>query len=259
MLLPVLLAGVSIALSAAGGVAIYRLARFLWPVSDREGADLAAVVIVRIGVLHALIVALAFAEVKQNEMQARQLVAEAAVTIADVFYDLQRYGPEQTVAEQRLAVRYAVEVIHRDWPQLDARGELSVEAWDTWRELLGQVLDFQPASRRQELVHARLVRNLYLLEEQRQKQLIDAHEALHPFFWFAAIVGLIVICGCLAPYPPRRSTHVLVAAFAGFTGAVLYLAYDVTTPFSGLSIIPPAGFETFLRQAEPAAVLSRRR
>ncbi|TCH99832.1 DUF4239 domain-containing protein [Roseococcus sp. SYP-B2431] len=259
MLLPLLLAFAVTAVSAGLGVVTYRLARAFWPVTDKDGADLAAMVIVRVGILHALIVALAFAEVKQNEMQTRQLVAEEAVTIADVFYDLQRYGREQTAAEQRLAVRYAQQVIGRDWPELDRSGALSLEAWRTWRELLEHVLDLDPANRRQELVHARLVRNVYLVEEQRQKRLIDAHEAPHPFFWFAAVVGLIVICGCLAPYPPRRSTHALVATFAGFTGAVLYLAYDVTTPFSGLSVIEPSGFETFLRQSEPAEIIARMR
>jgi len=256
MLPPLIQASIAVAVSAGIGVLTYRLARKLWPVADSQGVDLAAMVIVRVGILHALIVALAFAEVKQNEAQARQLVAEAAVTIADIFYDLQRYELAQTAAEQRLAVRYAQEVIHRDWPELDARGSLSRDAWDTWRELLDEVLDFRPASGRQEIIHARLVRNLYFLEEQRQKQLIDAHETPHAFFWFTAIAGLIVICGCLAPYPPRRSTHVLVATFAGFTGAVLFLAFDLTTPFSGMSIIQPSGFENFLRQAEPAAVLA---
>lgn len=256
MLAPALLALGAVVVAAALGLAIYRLARILWPVTDKEGADLAALVIVRIGILHALIVALAFAEVKQNEMHARQLVADEAVTVANTFYDLERFGGEATLPERRLLVRYARDVVHGDWPELSAHGRLSAEAWQSWRALVEAVLRLQPADRRQELILSRMVGNAWKLEEQRQRREADAYAAPHPVFWFTSIVGLAIICGCLAPYPPRRSTHALIAAFAGFTGAVLYLAYDVTTPFHGLWTIHPTGLEGFLRQAGPAALLA---
>ncbi|MDB5412658.1 MAG: hypothetical protein JWR10_993 [Rubritepida sp.] len=254
---PILLAAAAIAFSAVAGCLAYRLARALHPSADAKSADLANLIVVRIGILHALIVALAFAEVKQNEMQARQLVSEEAFTVADTFYDFQRYQRDETAAEQRLIVRYAHEVIHRDWPVLEGRGALSEEAWATWRQLIDGTLNLAPADRRQRLIHDRLVRNVYLMEEQRQKRQISAHQTPHPFFWFTSISGLIIICACLTSYPPRRSTYVMIATFAGFTGAVLYLAYDVTTPFSGLSVIQPVGFEAFLRQPAPAAVLEQ--
>lgn len=246
----------AILVSAVLGVAIYRFARFLWPVTDKEGADLASLVIVRIGILHALIVALAFAEVKSNELHARQLVAEEAVTVANVFYDLERFGGDATLPEQRLLVRYARDVVHGDWPELNAHGRLSTEAWRSWRALIEAVLRLQPADRRQELILSRMVGNAWKLEDLRQRREGDAYAAPHPVFWFTSIVGLIVICGCLAPYPPRRSTHVLIAAFSGFTGAVLFLAYDVATPFHGLWAIQPTALQSFLHQAGPAALLA---
>jgi len=255
MLAPALLALGAVLLAALLGVAIYRAARAFWPVTDKEGADLAALVIVRIGILHALIVALAFAEVKQNEMHARQLVAEEAVTVANVFYDLERFGAEATLPERRLLVRYARDIVQADWPELDAHGRLSNLAWQSWRALVEAVLRLQPTDRRQEMILSHLIANTWKLEEQRQRREADAYAAPHPIFWFTSIVGMIIICGCLAPYPPRRSTHVLIAAFSAFTGAVLYLAYDVTTPFHGLWSLRPAGLEGFLRQAGPAALL----
>ncbi|MDB5377871.1 MAG: hypothetical protein JWR00_2317 [Rubritepida sp.] len=242
--------------SAVLGLAIYRLARTLWPVTDREDVDLAAMVIVRVGILHALIVALAFAEVKQNEMHARQLVAEEAVTAANVFYDLERFGAEATLPERRLLVRYAHDMVHGDWPELAAHGRLSMVAWQSWRALVEGVLRLQPTDRRQEMILSRMVANTWKLEDQRQRREADAYAAPHPAFWFTSVVGLVIICGCLAPYPPRGSTYALIAAFSGFTGAVLYLAYDVTTPFHGLWTIHPAGLESFLRQAGPAVLLA---
>lgn len=256
MLASALLAFGAMLLAGALGIGIYRLARLLWPVTDKEGADLAALVIVRIGILHALIVALAFAEVKSNEMHARQLVAEEAVTVANVFYDLERFGGEATLPERRLLVRYARDVVRGDWLELDAHGRLSPEAWQSWRALIEAVLRLQPTDRRQEMILSRLVANGWKLEEHRQRREADAYAAPHPVFWFTSIVGLVIICGCLAPFPPRRSTHVLIAAFAAFTGAVLYLAYDVTTPFHGLWAIHPTGLESFLRQPGPAALLA---
>lgn len=256
MIASVLMALGSVVVSAALGVAIYRLARRFWPVTDKEGADLAALVIVRVGILHALIVALAFTEVKSNEMHARRLVSDEAVTVANVFYDLERFGGEATLSEQRLLVRYANDIVQRDWPELAAHRRVSIDAWHSWRALMEGVLRLQPTDRRQEMILSRLVDNSWKLEEQRQRREADAYAAPHPVFWFASVVGLVLICGCLAPFPRRRSTYALVAAFSGFTGAVLYLAYDVTTPFHGLWPIPPTGIEVFLRQPGPAALLA---
>ncbi|MBS7811311.1 bestrophin-like domain [Roseococcus pinisoli] len=256
MLLPVLLAIGAIVFAAGLGVAIYRLSHRFWPATDRDGMDLTSVIIVRIGILHALIVALAFTEVKQNEMHARQLVAEEAVTVANVFYDLERFNEAVTLPARQLVVRYARDVVHGDWPELAARGRLSEQAWTSWRVLLESVLALEPRDRRQNLIHARMLENTWKLEEQRQRRGSDAHAAPHPVFWFTSIAGLMVICACLAPYPARRSTELLVAAFSGFTGVVVYFAYDVTTPFNGLWPLTPAGLLDFLQQARPAAVLA---
>lgn len=256
MLIPLLLAAGAILLAVGLGLGIYRLAHGVWPSTDKDGMELTSIIIVRIGILHALIVALAFTEVKQNEMHARQLVAEEAVTVANVFYDLERFDAAATLPARQQLVRYARDVVQGDWPALAARGRLSEDAWESWRALLEAVLALEPGDRRQTLIHARLVENAWKLEEQRQRRGSDAQVTPHPVFWFIAIAGLALICACLAPYPARRSTELLVAGFSGFTGVVIYLAYDVTTPFNGLWPLMPLGLQDFLQQARPAAVLA---
>lgn len=256
MLVPALQAVIAVLLAAAGGVVIYRLAHGLWSETDSKGLDLAGVIIVRIGIMHALIVALAFAELKQNEMHARQLIADEAVTAANLFYDLERFGGEATLPERQLLVRYVRDIVSFDWPELSAHGRLSPEAWQSWRALVEGVLRLEPRDRRQEAILARMVSSSWKLEEQRQRREADAYAFPHPAFWVISVGGLIVICACLAPYPPRRSTQWLIAGFAAFTGAVLYLAYDVATPFHGLWNIHPTGLEDLLRLPGPAAILA---
>ncbi|WP_424812148.1 DUF4239 domain-containing protein [Roseococcus sp. YIM B11640] len=239
--------------SALGGCLVYTLARLVMP-GDPKVADLANLVIVRVGIIHALIVALAFAEVKTNELHARRVVAEEAVTVSDTFYDLERYDLHATDALQRAVVRYASDVVRHDWPSLAATGRISAAAWASWSHILNGALDLQPEGSRQELIHKRLIANIYQLEDQRQRRELDAQADLHPVFWVASVVGLIIMCACLGTYPPRRSTYLMIAVFAGFTGAVVYLAYDVTTPFAGLWIIQPSALLEFLQRPDIQAL-----
>jgi hypothetical protein len=252
----ILLAFAAMFLSGAFGIATYRLTRHFWPVIDKPAMELAGIIIVRIGILHALIVALAFTEVRSNETLARQSVADEAVTVADVFLDLERFGGDATLPERRLLVRYARDVVRSDWPALDIQGQLSPEAGRSWQALIDAMLLLQPTDRRQEMILSHLMSNGWKLGDQRQRREAAVHALPHPVLWFTSIMGLLIICGCLAPFPPRRSTHVLIAAFSAFTGAVLYLAYDVTTPFHGLWTIHPTGLENFLRQPGAAALLT---
>lgn len=244
---------VSIASAGAGSLAYFG-AKSLRPPGDQQSIDLANAVVLRIAILHALIVALAFAEVKQNEQDMRRLIADEAMTLTDVFYDLRRYDPAATEEAQRLAIRYAEAVARDEWASLARTGTLSETGWEHWRALLEAVLVLEPQDRRGELIHDRVMANVYSLEDRRQSREISAQAAPHMGFWLAAIAGLFIICACFAPYPARRSTYVFISLFAGFTGAVLYLAWDISAPFSGLSVIPPEGFESFLRQPLPAAL-----
>ncbi len=237
-------------LAAAGlSLLLYSGARSVYGgEADEKTVDFARTTIFRIGVLHGLIVALVFADGKENEADVRRAVAEEARTVSNVYYELQRFDRVSTQGIQRIVARYADAVVRFDWPELAQEARLADASWALWDELIDRVLSIEPGEGRRALIHARLVDQVYRIEDLREERAAGARAYPSVLFWVAAIGGLVVMVGCFFAWPPTRATFALIAAFAGYTGLILMLVYDLGNPFDGLSVITPRAFRTFLAE-----------
>lgn len=115
---------------------------------DPNGRDreLAGSIVMRIASLHALILALVFA---QEMIEYQQLKSESAVesnAIADVYYDAERYSTDAKAAIQNALTDYLRIVINQEWNELGSSGHLSQPAWDQWNLAYVTVLDLAPTT-----------------------------------------------------------------------------------------------------------------
>ena len=155
------MASVLIGIAIIGGTTATVLAAYyimhLLMGGDPGGRDreLASSVITRIASLHALILALVFA---QEMIEYQALRTESTVesnAVGDVFYDAERYGPEAQAPIQKALKDYVRIFIEQEWGELGRTGELSSAAWDQWNNAYLKILELAPVNAKQESLRER--------------------------------------------------------------------------------------------------------
>ncbi len=171
------------------------------------------------------------------------LVREATV-VADIFYDLGRYGTPAARDQRADLAAYARAVVSADWPSLQAEGRNASASYLLWEDSYQFVLDLDPSDARQEALRAHMLSGIHAIAELRQARVNSAGIAIPLLFWIAAIGGLVFVCVPYFVFAPTRLHLTLIAMFAGYTGLVIAAIYGFSNPFS-----PPAALEPtpFLR------------
>jgi len=234
-------------LSIAGAMALafgpYFLARrFFQRRTTERTYDLAGSVLFRIGALHALILALMFAHVTSLFLDMRQAVTDEAAATAEIYYDLERYGAENTEVVRRDVAIYAGTVIKVEWPLL-ASGQLSEEAWTQWRKVFDAILNLEPGSRRQEDLRAFMLKNMEDIARSRSRRHIGSKGHVPPMFWIVAIAGFALISLPYFVFEPSPANIMLLCVFAAYNGLVFYVIYATGDPFNTPVALDPAPFK----------------
>ncbi|HEY4199181.1 MAG TPA: hypothetical protein VGM83_01345 [Devosiaceae bacterium] len=215
--------------------------------------EMAGTMVVRIGALHALILALVFAQEMVDYQKLRSETATEVNAIADVYNDAARYGAVVQVPIQQALSRYVGIVVEKEWHSLGTTGELAQEAWNAWEEAYDLVLDIIPTSLRETSLRDHMLADIHAISESRSLREGDRADSLAGMFWFAAIAGVILIAIGHYVYPPERHVLVLLSLFSAYTGIILFLIYGFSNPYRPPAGLPPGAFERFQQEiAVPA-------
>ena len=164
--------------------------------------DLAASVMLRISALHALILALVFAQEMAQYQQLKLQSAAEANALADIYFDAGRYG-EAADANISQPIRQYVElVINEEWDSLGGDGKLASSAWDRWNTAYERILNLEPASDRQRSLRDHMLTSVHTIAATRVQREHHARNALSAMFWFAAVSGVIFTGLAFYPYTP---------------------------------------------------------
>ena len=219
--------------------------RFLGPEHGKDTEELASSILFRIGALHALILALVFADEQAAFIKLKTTVADEAAAIVDVFYDLERYDPEGTILIQAEVASYVATVIDLEWP-LMAEGTLSRRAWAFWRSAYDAILDLYPRNPRQESLRNLMIQKMSTVADLRELRWIGTTRGLPVMFWVVALVGFMLVSLPYYVFRPRPAHIVLFTTFALYNGLALYVILDVSSPYQGFIRISPGPFQFFL-------------
>ncbi|HEV7320909.1 MAG TPA: hypothetical protein VGO04_20115 [Ensifer sp.] len=210
--------------------------------------ELASSVIFRISALHGLILALVFAQEMVEYQQLKYEMATEAGAIADIFYDAGRYGEAVKAPIQQAISAYAAEVIDGEWQSLADKGRLSPQAWVHWDHAYQQVLDLQPANKRQESLRSQMLERLHDISQSRTKRESNVADQMDSIFWFAALSGVIFIALAYYSYPPVRRNLLLLCLFGAYTGIILFLIYAFSNPYQPPAALAPGPLERVQQQ-----------
>lgn len=222
--------------SVLSALALYSVSRILF--KPRAGVDselLSARVIVRLGALHALILALMFAHEMADYQDVYRVVSYEVSAIIDVDFNLQEYDKENlrtTAAIRDSLVEFVKTLNELDRATL-AEHRMSEKTLINYRRINRQLRSLQPTNNEQEELRAQMVANwsevLAVLVRIRS---IAEHEA-PAFFWVVVIVGFVAVVIPFYIYSPSLANLVMLSIYAAFNGLVMYVIFAIANPFAG--------------------------
>lgn len=215
----------------------------LWKHVGDDTRTLSGTVLVRLGSLHALILALVFAQEQYNYLAVESTIREEVAAVADVYYGLKRLDAERTKPVQRHVAAYVEAVITEDWPRL-AQGALSENSWAEYIAVDEALFSLETTSEREARILPELLRDWDIISELRRARETAARRSLPAIFWVLAVLGFILVTVPFYVFEPRPPNLFLLAIFATYNGLALYFVLGLSSPFSGVSAIGPGVFES---------------
>lgn len=211
--------------------------------ADETARDVAGGLVRGIAAVHGLILAFVFSqEVYEHQRMRNALISEAAA-VGDIFYDIGRYGASRQHEIRTALVDYVRHVVSVEWDELGRSDRLSQHAWDLREAFYGPILDLQPQTPREQALRDHMIAQAQLISELRWQREAAAHDQLAPAFWFAIVMGLLMVSALFFTYPPNLTTLVLMSFYSGFMGLLMFFIFALSNPFAEPGRMPPDEFE----------------
>jgi hypothetical protein len=242
--------GSIIAIAAAVTLALvpFLAFRWLWATRATEKTNqVAETVAVRIGALHALILALIFAEAQSTHSELRQEVSKEVTTLAHLVLHVNQWdGPERNDLRGQLAT-YVRAVLQEEWQVATPVGG-SAGAKHAYDTLDLALLDLKAETARQQSLRARMITDMDTLQEHRRIRLSLFHRGLPSLFWWVALTGFAITVGLFFIFP-ATGLHIMILSLYGvYTGLVLYFILALSHPFVGPAAVDASPYATMLEQ-----------
>jgi hypothetical protein len=219
------------------GVVPYVLVR---AVLSRDPPDVtqavAGTVAFRVGAVHALILALVFAEAHENHADLREEVSKEITAIEHISQNLKRWGGPETQRPRELLDAYVTGVIDYEWDD-SARPAGDRQTRQVLNDLDLSVLDLKAANQRQEALRTRMLEDVRALEDHRKIRLSLTHRSVPGLFWWVALIGFAITVALFFVFPATLLHVLMLAAYSAYTGLVLYFVLALSHPFLGPAAI----------------------
>jgi hypothetical protein len=201
------------------------------------------------GVFYGLALGLIAIATWENYTEIDGVVSKEAAAVASFYRDLDGYPRPVRNRLEGLMREYARVVIDKEWPA-HKRG-LALEDGDLALDRLENlVMEFEPKTEREKIVHAEVLRSLETLLEQRRLRLQAVSTGLPSALWAVVLVGA-VINGLLTYlfWVESLSLHAaLVALLAVFIALLVFLTAAMDNPFRGEFSVSSEAFQTILEK-----------
>jgi Protein of unknown function (DUF4239) len=209
--------------------------------------QVAETVTVRVGALHALILALVFAEAQSTHAELRQEVSKEIATIEHIALRLNQWdGPEVQPIRGQLAA-YVSAVLQNEW-RATSRAGGSGDARHAYDALDLGLLDLKADTPRRLALQPRLIADMDALQDHRKVRLSLFHRSLPGLFWWMALVGFAITVGFFFVFPATLAHLAMLSVYGAYTGLVLYFILALSHPYIGPAAIDTSPYSVVLEQ-----------
>lgn len=211
---------------------------------EDEPEDVAGYVTMVVGVIYALILALALVAVWESKDSAEGHVATESSSLHEIYQLSAALLPADQQKIQAAATAYAHHVVTDEWPAMRSGKEVGDAGWDLLTDLRTAVLasDVANSPARQDVL-SDATTQLSTLADARRGRLEDAEKRMAPLLWVGLILGGLLTIGLTFVYGiEQRFTHIgMVMGMVALIGFMLILIYNLENPFNrGLGADPTA-------------------
>jgi hypothetical protein len=183
-----------------------------------------------------------------NSLAASAAASEEASHIATVYRTLGGY-PQPLQGDLKDSVlRYTQSIIQKAWPA-QRRFEVTEAGIEIILHLWNRILEFEPTTEGQRVVHAQMLGGFNTLVEFRRQRIEATSYAVPGTLWIVVLVGAAV--SIFASYLfkiPSLPVHSLLTIL--LTTMIALLVFFIATtdhPYSGSNAIEPLAYEIVLR------------
>jgi hypothetical protein len=234
----------------------YGVARSL--LISRTGQDsemLSGRIISRLGALHALILALMFAQEMADYRDISRFVSKEASAISDVYHSLQEYGDgnsQSTETISSMVIDFVKTASTADRIAL-AESQLNHQTSINYQRINRRLRNLQPINDIQEDLRAQMIEDWDNVSEfHRRLRTIALNEA-PGFFWIVIISGFIMVVVPCYVYSPNIANLSMIGTYSAFNGLVMYVIFSIANPFSGALAVDSQIFTSLLGMMETVA------
>jgi hypothetical protein len=240
---PVLGVFIAVLLSLAFTCALFVTAHFfLRGKRSNETKTFAQQMALRIGSMHALVVALVFSILTGELMKLNNLSDAEAMSAANIYYILRDNQSEEAARLRSLIPLYLKTVIEKDWEALSEIPH-DLPAWELITKMQGLTLNWKTTTSSEEMLKGYVFDNLNTMAENRNKRVIEWQAPdLPTVFWAIAFSGYILT---LLPYLSVeliKRRFLLVCGYAIMIGIMFYGIAVLDKPFLS-RVVKPTSFE----------------
>ena len=247
---------IAVLLSLACTCALFISAHFL--LGGRRSSEtttFAQQMALRIGTMHALVVALVFSSLTAELIKLYKMSDAEAISAANIYYIL-KYSPAEEAARLRpLIPLYLKTVLEQDWEELSAMPH-GLPAWELISKMQGITLNWKTTTSSDEMLKNYVFDNLNTVAEKRNQRVIEGQAPNLPtVFWVIAFTGYFLT---LLPYLfVELSTRrlLLICGYAITIGIMFYGIVVLEKPFLSRSV-KPTSFEVMYNDILAGSALS---
>ena len=198
-------------------------------------------VVLRVGTIHALVVALVFSSLAGDLHQLKYQADQEAISAANIYFALQEFENEEAVRIKSLIPTYMATVITQEWKELSYKPH-NMPAWEIIKELRGTTLAWQTTTPSETMLKTYIFNKLNEISEYRNKRLIEWRVGLPTIFWIIAFGGYLLT---ILPFLSVRLSKLrllLICAYATIIGITFYAIAALDNPFAS-QMLQPISFE----------------
>ena len=194
-------------------------------------------------VFYGLLLGLIAVTAYQNVADAGANVTREAAALSALYEDVSRY-PEPHAQNLRWLLRdYARYVIKYAWP-LQRRGIVPEEGTIRAAAFHDRLLEFEPRTPAEEILHAEALRQLNEFLECRQQRLFSVQSSLPASMWWVMLLGAVLNIALCWLFDMRFITQLILGGIlAAYLGTMIHLIFDMNHPFRGDVSISAEPFE----------------
>ena len=199
------------------------------------------------GMFYGILMGLLAVAAYQNTVDVEDAVIAEGAVLASLFRSVSAYPEDLRKPLQESVRDYTQFVIDVEWP-LMRKGEIFTGSKPLTDRLQKQLLDFEPASAGQNILHAETTKQFYRFLELKAERIYSAESAIPGLMWYVVLLGAVVSIFLTWMLNMSLVAHLFLGGLLSFfIGTMVSLIIVLGSPLRGEHGIDPEVFQLLLR------------